>query len=103
MKGSTLADSEPKKKLRELKVNTALCVGCGLCVETCPRGAISIYAGMARIVHDKCIGCGLCADVCPQQAIIGRLPVTKKELEITIASLKQQANELVRRIENLRK
>ena len=98
-----MADSELKKKLGEFRVNTTLCVGCGLCVETCQRKAISIYAGMSRIDQDKCIGCGLCADVCLQQAIIERLPVTKNELEITIASLKRQANELVRRIENLRK
>ena len=103
MKVSILADSELKKKLGELRVNTTLCVGCGLCVETCQRKAISIYAGMSRIDQDKCIGCGLCADVCPQQAIIEKVPVSQNDLEATISSLKQRADELVKTIESLRK
>jgi ferredoxin len=99
----TIKGSELKQTTAEFRVNSNLCVGCGLCAEACPSGAISLRSGVARIDQGKCNGCGLCADVCPRRAIIERLPVTKNELEITIASLKLQVNELARRIENLRK
>jgi len=45
------------------------CVGCGICVEECPAGAISLDEGKASIDDDTCITCGRCHDVCPQEAV----------------------------------
>lgn len=41
------------------------CVNCGLCEETCPRGAIHY----GQVIKEKCIGCGRCWKVCSRAAI----------------------------------
>lgn len=45
------------------------CVGCRLCVESCPAGAIKMIKGKAVIDPDKCISCGECIKSCPVNAI----------------------------------
>ena len=45
------------------------CIGCSQCVSKCPRKAISILDGTAKINASKCIGCGACKAVCPMGAI----------------------------------
>lgn len=42
------------------KVNPSKCIGCQLCVKTCPVGAISMQKGKAVIDVNKCIQCGIC-------------------------------------------
>lgn len=42
------------------------CVACGVCMNVCPRNAISIPAGITAVVDSTlCIGCGLCVKNCP--------------------------------------
>jgi ferredoxin len=56
-------------------VNSAKCIGCRLCVNQCPEGAISMVKGKAVIDQEKCIDCGICIDGnghfkgCPVKAI----------------------------------
>lgn len=45
------------------------CIGCGICVTSCPVGAIRMSDGRALIDPDLCIACGICAAACPVDAI----------------------------------
>jgi len=43
------------------------CIECGLCVEACEQGALSMNgAGGIKLEAAKCTGCGRCVEVCPQ-------------------------------------
>ena len=51
-------------------VDKSKCVGCGMCVNSCPVEAISFgQDGCAFIDMKKCINCGTCKRVCPVEAI----------------------------------
>jgi len=45
------------------------CIGCGLCVEVCPAGTISMHEGKAVVTGNYSMGCGHCEAVCPVDAI----------------------------------
>lgn len=53
---------------------TPACRGCitHACLETCPKGAISIVNKKATVDKEKCIECGKCTKVCPYNAIIAQ-------------------------------
>jgi len=51
-----------------LRINTSLCIGCGLCVSACPQGVLVLEDGVA-VEQDGCIFCGICVQTCPVQAI----------------------------------
>jgi len=51
------------------QVDETLCTSCGVCVEACPFGALSINGG-AIVSWKKCMGCGVCTGQCPTKAIV---------------------------------
>ena len=54
-------------------VDKKVCVACGVCIKTCPKGAISIYRGCFAVMDEnKCVGCGLCAKACPAGCIAAK-------------------------------
>lgn len=85
-----------------LQVRTDLCIGCGVCMNNCPQGTISLQVGKAWIDQARCSNCGICANICPQGAIIEFVPVSKAGLSLTIGTLKQKADDIIERIERLR-
>ena len=46
-----------------------LCVGCGICKENCPEGAIRIVNEKARIKQRRCIRCYCCYELCPNKSV----------------------------------
>ena len=54
-------------------VDKKVCVACGVCIKTCPKGAISIYRGCFAVVDEnKFVGCDLCAKACPAGCIAAK-------------------------------
>ena len=53
---------------------SAGCIGCGICVQTCPEFALAQTDAGIEINRKLCTGCGLCADECPSTAmeLLGR-------------------------------
>jgi len=52
-----------------IEIDDGLCVGCGLCAEVCPAGAISVISGKARVNPLVCTRCGRCMEACRAGAI----------------------------------
>lgn len=57
-------------------VNAEKCVGCKLCVNACPYGAIDMVDGKA-VFNDNCTQCGACVSSCKFSAIVAE--ITRKE------------------------
>lgn len=52
------------------EIDPALCSACGTCAEErCQVGAIEDAGEVFEVVPKRCIGCGLCVTTCPEQAI----------------------------------
>ena len=45
------------------------CIGCGICVKTCPESALEKTEKGIIINRSLCNGCGLCAEECPTTAM----------------------------------
>ncbi len=50
-------------------MDETLCIGCGLCMQVCPKDVIDIVDNKATIVGTESLNCDHCAAVCPQAAI----------------------------------
>ncbi len=57
------------------------CVGCELCIKSCPAQTILKVDGHARIDHSQCIRCYCCHEFCPIHAIELREPWFARVLE----------------------
>ena len=85
-----------------LQIRKDLCLGCGMCVESCPQGAISLLWSQAEIDPNRCNSCGLCVDVCPQGIIVEMVPVSKEYLVNMVGSLREQVDDIIQRLEKLK-
>ncbi|MBU1127438.1 MAG: 4Fe-4S binding protein [Patescibacteria group bacterium] len=75
-----MKDFKPKTRQNKEKRATVflgLCKGCSLCINKCPKGAISfskkergVYSNpVVEVDLDKCTLCKTCEVVCPDSAI----------------------------------
>ncbi len=63
-----------------LRIDAEKCNACGLCVKSCPFGAIAVKDEMAQ-ANELCTLCGACVNACPQKALgIERRQVSTEEL-----------------------
>jgi len=63
-----------------LRIDSEKCNACGLCVKSCPFGAIAVKDEVAQ-ANELCTLCGACVNVCPQAALdIERRQVSPEEL-----------------------
>jgi len=62
-----------------LTIELDRCDGCGVCLEVCPDGAISLVDGVARIDSGFCTECEACVQACPIGAIRVARPIAVRE------------------------
>ncbi|MEW6068382.1 MAG: RnfABCDGE type electron transport complex subunit B [Nitrospirota bacterium] len=74
-----LVTCHSKDKGADTKKNCQVgCIGCGICVKTCPFDAVSIENNLSRIDINKCKVCGICVQKCPAGAIADFIPQRPK-------------------------
>ena len=67
-----------KTNRKIIKIDDALCDGCGQCIPSCAEGALEIVDGKARVIADRlCDGLGACLGECPT----GALEVIEREAD----------------------
>ena len=60
-----------------------LCIGCGVCVETCTFGALDLREEVVEVDQSTCMGCGVCVSTCEVGALsLVRDPSASEPLEI---------------------
>lgn len=75
MKGCPLrcewcCNPESQRSNSEIMTVDKECIQCGHCIQTCPKGAISVGDGLRSIDWEKCDYCLKCAEVCAFGGIV---------------------------------
>jgi len=63
-----------------ISVSSEKCIGCGICISSCPFGCITLVDGLA-VISEDCRLCGACVEACPENAITIR--ETRREVDLS--------------------
>jgi ferredoxin len=86
-----------KIRRQMIQIDEERCDGCGLCMPSCPEGALAIIDGKARVVRESyCDGLGACVGHCPQGALtVVEVVADEYDEEGVIAHLEQNAPDML--------
>jgi Fe-S-cluster-containing hydrogenase component 2 len=84
-------------KRKTIRIDEEKCDGCGLCIPSCPEGALQIVDGKARLVKESfCDGLGACLGDCPRGALaIEETEAEQYDAEGVISHLQAKSPELL--------
>ncbi|HEY47047.1 MAG TPA: 4Fe-4S binding protein [Anaerolineae bacterium] len=68
-----------------ISIDRQACDGCGLCVESCPTGALQLMGELIQVDNSLCEECYACVDVCPHEALVPS-EIVEEEYHIPVAS-----------------
>ena len=72
-------------------INEDMCTGCGVCVDECRVGAITVHEnGKAAINEDRCIRCGKCHQACPNEAVRHDKERIPLDVEANVGKIKEK-------------
>lgn len=77
-------------------IDEELCVGCGVCVESCPAEAIVMEESLAVLDMESCLRCGICHDVCPVGAVEHDSKLTERDVNDQVGKTLAHARDCVR-------
>ncbi len=68
---SKMSQDDFHRDFRNVTFDSALCVGCGACINHCPVNRLELVNGKAAVKREtnNCIICGECFHKCPMQAV----------------------------------
>lgn len=56
-------------KQHQVEIDTAKCIGCGMCARVCAAHNIEVKDKKAVLLLNDCLMCGQCTAVCPKKAV----------------------------------
>lgn len=91
------------KKIQHADIKPAVdfekCTACSVCIKWCPKDAIVIYDGVAKIDLEKCYGCAECIATCRHGAIrsdhdSSSRAIQEKMAEYTLGAVSNKENKV---------